>query len=308
MGFMSGKIVSGALSDKDLCKLKEAVCVQVEKVYDSCKEKDCIEDSTVIFKNPKAIQCIINKAINVKCRRTEVLDVYIDVEPVPFKKGFYTVDVKFFIKVVLDFFIPNGVGPAGTTIVTRCGLVIFDKKVILFGSEGNVKIFKSKFVEHAADLQVGSCLQQDNLPVGKVEVAEPIGLNARIQDILDKLFDDCHLIENTPRSVADALGDEDDGAFVEEADDRHGGHIPLKRVVATIGLFSIIKLVRYVQLLVPAFDFCIPPKECVAATEENPCEFFETIEFPMDEFFPPQKFEFPGALEVEGKLKMETES
>ncbi|MDF2523621.1 MAG: Spo0E like sporulation regulatory protein [Clostridiales bacterium] len=29
---------------------------------------------------------------------------------------------------------------------------------------------------------------------------------------------------------------------------------------------------------------------------------FDTIEFPVDEFFPPQKFDFPGALEAEETL------
>ena len=72
-----------------------------------------------------------------------------------------------------------------------------------------------------------------------------------------------------------------------------------KRVFVTVGLFSIIKLARYVQLLIPAFNFCFPNKECIAATEENPCELFETIQFPFDEFFPPQKFDFPGAVERE---------
>jgi hypothetical protein len=78
-------------------------------------------------------------------------------------------------------------------------------------------------------------------------------------------------------------------------------------VFATVGLFSIIKLVRFVQLLIPAFDFCVPNKECVSATEENPCELFETIEFPFDEFFPPQIFDFPGALEQEKVMMGEVE-
>jgi len=301
------RVVSGLISDRDLSRIREAVCIQAEKVYDSCKEKDCIEDAKVIFRRPQAIQRIINAAINVKCRRAEVLDVFIDVEPVPFKRGFFTVDVKFFIRVTLDFFIPNGTGPAGTTIVTRQGLVVFDKKVILFGSEGNVKIFKSKFVEHDIDTQIKSHLQQDNLPIAKVEVAEPICLNARIQDILDKLFDD-HCCDHLPRAIVDAIDDGDEGVeFGAELDDRHGGQFPTRRVVATIGLFSIIKLVRFVQLLIPAFDFCVPNKQCIAATEENPCDLFDTIEFPVDEFFPPQIRDFPGAAAEQKKMLAQME-
>lgn len=62
-----------------------------------------------------------------------------------------------------------------------------------------------------------------------------------------------------------------------------------KRVYVTLGLFSIIKLEREVQLLIPAIDFCIPNKECVTATENNPCELFDRLHFPVDEFFPPRK-------------------
>lgn len=300
------KVVSGLICPDDLSRVREAVCVQVEKVYDSCKEKDCIENAKVMFRDPENVQRLINKAINVKVRRAEVVDVFADVEPVPFKRGFFTVDVKFFIRVTLDFFVPRENG--GTRIVTRFGMVVFDKKVILFGSEGSVKIFKSHFVEHGIDNPIRSKLQQDNLPISKVEVAEPIALNARIEDIMDKFFDDCCCTDQVPRSVADLLGDEAelDDELMGAEDVRHGeGRLPLRRVVVTLGLFSIVKLVRFVQLLIPAFDFCVPNKQCIAATEENPCELFESIEFPVDEFFPPQKFDFPGALEAEESMQHE---
>ena len=298
MSYDHDKIVSGLICERDLAKIREAVCIQVEKIYDSCKEKDCIEDARVMFRNPERVQWLINKAINVKCRRAEVVDVFADVEAVPFKRGFYTVDVKFFIKLTLDFFVPGF--NCGTKIITIPGMVLFDKKVILFGSEGNIKIFKSQFVEHGIDKPVGSSLQQSNLPISKVEVAEPICLNARIAEIVEKCWDDCCWMDQLPRSVADTLGDEDysfEGVGGDNEDERHC--VERKVVLASIGLFSIIKLVRFVQLLIPAFDFCVPNKKCIASTEENPCEIFDTIEFPVDEFFPPQKFDFPGAVEEE---------
>lgn len=296
------RVVTGFIGERDLAKIKEAVCVQLEKVYDSCKEKDCIEDARVLFKYPGKVQKIVNKAINVKCRRAEVVDIFADVEEVPFKRGFYTVDVKFFIRVTLDFFVPKMGG--GPKIITIPGMVIFDKKVILFGSEGSVKIFKSHFVEHGIDTQIRSALQQDNLPISKVEVAEPICLSARIIELLDKCYDDCYA-DSLPRGVAECLDDDelDDEDVLETASDER--HFVNRRVVVSIGLFSIIKLVRNVQLLIPAFDFCIPHKKCVAATEENPCDLFDTIEFPVDEFFPPQKCDFPGALEEERAMQEE---
>jgi len=56
---------------------------------------------------------------------------------------------------------------------------------------------------------------------------------------------------------------------------------------------------------VPAFDFCVPMKRCIASTDQDPCELFETIEFPVSEFFPPQMFDFPGALEQEEAMLQE---
>ena len=117
-----------------------------------------------------------------------------------------------------------------------------------------------------------------------MEVAEPLALNARIKRV------HCHV---GPRGDNFDLDDDDDRGDENAVAGRR--LFPPKRVVVTIGLFSIIKLIRMVQLLIPAFDFCIPNRECVSASEENACELFDTIEFPFDQFFPPQIFDFPVA-------------
>lgn len=54
-------------------------------------------------------------------------------------------------------------------------------------------------------------------------------------------------------------------------------------VYATIGIFTIVQIERNVQMLIPAYDFCIPEKECVT-TSDNPCEMFNRLEFPTNEF------------------------
>ena len=299
------QVVSGLISERDLCKLREAVCVQVEKIYDSCREKDCIEDAEVIFRRPERVRRLLDRAVSVKCKRADVVDVMADVEPVPFKRGFYTVDVRYFIKVCLEFLIPEFNG--GTRSVSVSGAVIFDKKVILFGSEGGVKIFKTYYTMACENNSGDSALQQNNLPIAKVEVADPISLNARIKDV----FEDCIICcaDKIPSRVMEILDDDlDDLEEDEELEDDARGHDPQRQVVAKIGLFSIIKLARLVQLLIPAFDFCVPNRECIASTDQDPCELFDTIEFPVDEFFPPQKFDFPGAVEEEMEIRQETET
>lgn len=49
------------------------------------------------------------------------------------------------------------------------GLAIFNKRVILFGSEGNAKIFASKYKEDAFDSQLW---KKTNMPHAVVEAAD----------------------------------------------------------------------------------------------------------------------------------------
>ena len=64
-----------------------------------------------------------------------------------------------------------------------------------------------------------------------------------------------------------------------------------RRVYVTLGQFSIIRLERDTQLLMPAYDYCMPEKACTAGTDDDPCALFRRISFPVDEFFPPDTVE-----------------
>ncbi len=197
---------------------------------------------------------------------------FTDVEPVPFNKGFYTIDIKFFFKITLDVFC--GVGRP--TKVE--GLATVDKKVVLFGSEGKSKVFSSMFKYDGADTQL---LTKSNLPKAVVEVVDPICLSARFVDPCpNHPCYDQYDISSAPEFVCNCFED----VFADPHVDR--------KVYVTLGLFSIVKLERNVQLLIPVYDFCIPQNECVSATPDNPCELFEKIKFPVDEFYPPQKHDF----------------
>jgi hypothetical protein len=71
-------------------------------------------------------------------------------------------------------------------------------------------------------------------------------------------------------------------------------------VDVTIGLFTIIKLFRIVNLMVESRGFCVP-EECEEISPVNPCEFFDSLDFPMDIFAPPQRAEFLAG--VSGNIK-----
>ena len=241
---------------------KEAVCIDAYRVFDSCADKDCLENLRVCF--TEAGQHVIDQACNVRLRSVDVITVYLDLEPVPFQKGFYAVDMTFFFEVCLDVFM----APAAM-LVTVTGISLFSKKVILYGSEGSVKIYSSDFCADDNDIQN---IPTRNLPKATVQVADPVALSARLCENR-KCCCDCHY--NIPDCICRRYG----GEFITQNTN--------KTVEVTIGLFTIVQIERNVQMLVPTYDYCIPEKECVTPTD-NPCEMFSRLEFPTNEFFPPK--------------------
>ena len=229
-------------------------------------DKDCLEDLQVFFSDKT--QPIIDKAASIKCKKVKVLNVCVDVESVPFNKGFYSVDMTFFFDVALDLF-----GGTASCPVPINGVAIFNKKVVLYGSEGNVKLFTSGCSiddVQAEDARV--------LPKATVQVAQPVALSARL---CEHSACGCEPYCRIPESICQRYGGDFDSC-------------PQKNTVyVTIGLFIIVQMVRNVQMLIPAYDFCVPEKECVASSD-NPCELFRRIDFPTSEFFPPKSTDLGG--------------
>ena len=242
---------------------KEAVCIDAYRIYDSCADKDCLENLRVYF--TESGQHIIDQACNVRIKDVNILTVYVDLEPVPFNRGFYSVDLTFFFEINLDVFLSPAACP-----VNVCGLSVFSKKVILYGSEGNVKIFSSD--DPCFEDSANSINTIRNLPKAICQAAQPIGLSAKVCCSLEGSCDPtCHI----PDSISRKYG----GEFITRTNGNN--------VYATIGIFTIVQIERNVQMLIPAYDFCIPEKECIPNTD-NPCELFNRLEFPTDEFFPPK--------------------
>ncbi|MFI3206310.1 MAG: hypothetical protein R3Y33_03590, partial [Clostridia bacterium] len=115
---------------------KEAVCIDAMRIYDSCSDKDCIEDSRVLF--TKCVQDLVDSATNVRVKDAKVITVFVDLQSIPFNRGFYSVDMTFFFDVCLELF----TSPLHPPQIVS-GITVFNKKVILYGSEGNVKVFTS---------------------------------------------------------------------------------------------------------------------------------------------------------------------
>ena len=237
----------------------KAVCIDAHRVYDSCGDKDCLSDLRVYFTD--AVQSIIDTAVSVRLRDAQVISVLMDLEAVPFHKGFYSVDMTYFFDIALDVFTSPGCAPTSVN-----GLSIFNKKVILYGSEGSVKVFSSDCSHDDIDIQND---MNNNLPKASVQVAKPIALSAKLVHGSVPSCPPCRI----PVKLCECYG----GDFA------HTGN---KLVTVSLGVFSIVQIERNVQLLVPSYDCCIPEKECKNSSD-NPCEVFSRLDFPKDEFFPP---------------------
>ena len=253
---MADRVVPGAVDNADC--IKEAVCINTRKIMDSCRDKDCIED-LIVFPTVSSLPYIDN-ALSVRARNAELLHCDVTVREISLNRGYYTVDVTYFYKVTGETF------PGNQTV---CGLAIFDKRVMLFGSEGRVKTYSSVVDDED--------ISNDDMPIATVDAVNPIILHMGIAEI------NCH----TPAAEQHDIPD-----FIREyfREDLCSGSNS-RQLLVTLGQFSIIRLERSTQLLIPAYDYCMPDKECVGSAEDDPCTMFSRIRFPVEEFFPPDSID-----------------
>lgn len=248
---------------------REAVCIDAGRVYDSCSDKDCLENIQVYF--TARDQMVLDHAVSARAKKATVIKTCIDVEELPFNRGYFSCDLTFYFEIEVE--VCCGRGAPTTTI---CGVSVFHKKVILFGSEGSVKVFSSEFRADDCDMQNSPT---QNLPRCNVQVAEPIVLSSCFADARDQC--NCrHDVECGCGCIPECICQSYGGAF-EDPDEG-------KLLFVSIGIFTIVQLIRNVQMLVPVFDFCLPTKDCSCPPTDSPCDLFRKMCFPVDEFFPPQ--------------------
>lgn len=239
-----------------------ALSIHTRKITDSCRDKDCIEDLRVYL--TKGSQCLLDTATSAKVRCVELMHTYIDVEPMTFDRNHYCIDVTFYYRVLADAVI-------GTTRpATLYGLAAFSKRVALCGEDSKAHIFTSDTRIGEPD---GMTLHSANRPTAVVEVLDPMVLSSCVREVCD-----CHCKESTAAQIPACIRGMFDDELVLSGDQR--------RLFVTLGQFSIIRLERDAQVVVPVLDFCIPTKECCSdpGCAEDPCEMFSRIPFPAGQF------------------------
>lgn len=233
----------------------DAVCIHTKKIFDSCRDKDCIDDLRVYLCSSS--QSIIDKALSVRPRSATLLCANVRVEEINFNRGCYTVDVTYFYKVYGEAF-------PGCQKVK--GIAVFDKRVILYGSEGSSKVFSSA--------NYHCCGKNNNMPIAVVEAVDPLALSMKIVDV-----NCCDPDDNELHQIPEEIMENFDEEIITTRTN--------KQLYVTLGQFSIIRLERDTQLLMPVYDYCIPDKECAGGGEDDPCTVFSHIPFPVSDFFPP---------------------
>lgn len=259
---------------------RDTICIESHRILDACKDKDCFENVRVFltdFGNE-----IIERTTSVRVKGATIAWVYIGIDPVAFNRGFYTVTIRFFVKICFEACIAPGKAQEFD------GIAVVEKRVVLFGSESNVSVFRSTpdTYDFCSPLLPAGC--SASVPIAVVETVDPVVLRAMVVEEHAECCCCCCCSE-IPEGVLCKV----DGHLT---DGMPGGHL----LLVSFGIFSIIRLIRPAQYLISASEYVIPDKECIAAGDDDPCAIFRAMAFPTREFAPPS-FPTPPPLDRNGK-------
>ena len=249
----------------DPSDLRQAMSIHTRKITDSCRDKDCIEDLRVYL--TCGSQQLLDSAANVRVRSAELLHTYIDVEPVAFDRNHYCIDVTFYYRILADAV----VGSCRPT--TLYGCAAFSKRAVLCGEDSRAHIYRSDTRINEPD---GCTHSYSNRPTAVVEVLDPMVLSSKVKDPCSSTDTDAVTVQ-IPESIR---------AMFDEELMMPGDH---RRLYVTLGQFSIVRLERDAQLVIPVLDYSVPTKECcdsVGCCDQDPCEMFSRIPFPSQQFTP----------------------
>ena len=243
---------------------KDTVCIEANRVLDSCRDRDCYENIKVLltgFGNE-----IIERTTNIRVKSSCIAWSNITVDPIAFNRGFYSINIRLYIKLVFEGCIAPG------RIQEFEGIAVIDKNVILYGGENNLNIFKSNASGGFCEMPTEVCCSEGNLPTAVVEAVDPVILGVRV---IEKNHH-CHIVcccgcGDVPETVTRYIN----GNLSDDGN---------RYLAVSIGVFSVVRLVRPAQYIIQGTEYTVPDKECLTHSEENPCDIFKCMPFPLQEF------------------------
>jgi len=124
-----GNICPGRVEGDAMCGMRERVCIEVKKVYDSCMQQDRLEDVEICVKNihPKCV-CPQEPLTFVSCRSKSSKGKLcnLEIERIPSRENFARVKVTVIIPIEVVFTDATGAEFVG------CAHVKVHKDVILY--------------------------------------------------------------------------------------------------------------------------------------------------------------------------------
>ena len=251
---------------------REQICVSCNRIMDSCRDKDCFENVRV-YLDDCGQQCLERSStVRVKCANIAWTSLAVD--PVQFNSGFYSVNIRFYLRVTFEFCLAPG------RVQEAQGIAVAEKKVILFGGDGSVSTFRSipgvdGFCTPIPPIPEEPCAcccdRRATLPTAVCEVADPVILDA-------KILEDCHAKCTCVCCMGDIPQSLWNGCVPQSGGDEN------RYLAISFGLFSVIRLERPGQFVISASEYSVPEKECCEPPENDPCAMFRRMQFPVGEF------------------------
>ena len=244
---------------------RDLVCIETNRILDSCRDRDCFENIRVLLTD-----CgneIVERTSSIRVKDSEICSAYIGITPVRFNCGFYSVNIKFYLKLTFEACV-------GGRSHEFDGVAVIEKTVVLFGGENGVSTFKSTDAASSSYCALPEpCSCTKNTPTAVVDVVEPIVLGVKVVEARSNCCNCCCCACDLPETVVNGLN-----GVVSDGDENG------KYLVVSIGLFSVVRIVRPAQYLLNATEYSVPEKECISPADDDPCCVFNSMPFPVSEF------------------------
>lgn len=241
------------------------VLIDTYQVFDSCRDRDCFEDTRVFL--DELGQSLIEHTSQVRVKSAEICSAAISVDPMQLSRGFYRVTVRCYVRLECESCVCPGRSQ------TFSGIAVTEKETVLYGGEGEVRVFRSNAVSDSFCSTPCQGEMTTNLPVAVVETVDPIVLGTKLIDPATSSCSQCCCCEDIPQSIGSSVG----GTLVDQGQ---------RQLAVSLGFFSVIRLERPEQYLVNAVEFSVPDKECSHSEDDSPCDAFSRMAFPISEFSP----------------------
>lgn len=242
---------------------RDTVCIDANRVLDSCRDRDCHENVRVFltdFGNE-----IIDRTSNIRVKSSCITGANIATDPIAFNRGFYSVDMRIYVKLTCEACVCSG------RTQDFEGIAVLEKRVVLYGGESNLNVFRSSG-DHDFCSVPENCIS-DNTPTAVLETVDPIVLSARVVENGGECCSCCCCCSDVPEVVTRTLN----GTLTDASSTG-------RSLSVTIGMFSVVRLERSAQYLIQATEYSVPDKECITQSEDSPCSVFRNMAFPTQEF------------------------